>query len=599
MFRWRFQPQEVRVPRLFNNVSEFTQFVRDLISKLARSFPLLAVASVAVAATPTVTILSPKVGSDSGSPVFYEAYATSATCASGINSMRIYSAPGVDAFSIYGAHIETFLPLSAGTYSTVVQAWDNCGGVGKATIDITVNSNAGVSVFLPKGSSANIPVHIAASAQNLECAAGINAIRIYTGNAIAPYTVDSNQVNTFVNLLPGSYDLTVQAWDNCGHVYKAPLTETAAGAADGYLYTTTASTAGTNTSNEIAEFTITDGALKNPNGSGNPPTFPAANGATSVVVDPGGWFVYTLTSSALYGYQIDQSNGHLTYLPGSPFQLNGNGPSSMAIDPNGNFLFVTYSSTNTVESYQINRSSGDLKEIESVAGSGGMNAVTTDFTGQYVYADNNNNDAVTVWGWAINPNNGTLTPVPGSPYNVPAGNYGGLTMSSTMLLGTPAQPLLYVLIGGPANPLMGYAVNFGTGALTDTPGYDPSSCDECGTIVADNQGRWLWGSSSAPTNPPQNWFEVLEIGTNGTIGSIQYDPISDALELYTLAEDGSGQYLYGSGLNCPNGSCDPSTGTVTSWKLGDGGAPTALSGPLSTGSNAIAYGLGVAPKHGG
>jgi DNA-binding beta-propeller fold protein YncE len=503
----------------------------------------------------------------------------------------------VNAFTIYGAHIETFIPLSAGTYSTVVQAWDNCGGIGKATVDIAVNSEAGVSVFLPKGSSAGIPVHIAASAQNPGCSTGINAIRIYTGNGIAPYTVESDQVNTFVNLLPGAYDLTVQAWDNCGHVYKAPLTETAVGAADGYLYATTSTQSGTNTSNEIAEFTINNGVLANPNGTGKPPSFPAASGATSIVVDPGGWFVYALTSSALYGYQIDQSNGHLTYLPGSPFQLNGNGPTGMAIDPNGNFLFVSYSSTNTVECYQINRSSGDLKEIENGFGSGGINQVTTDFTGQYVYADNNNIDEVTVWGWAINPNNGHLTPTPGSPYEVPAGNYNGGSLTSTMLpSGSPASPVLYMQIGGPSNPQMAYIVDFGTGALTDTPGYDPYGCDECGPILADNHGKWIWGSSAAPVSSPQNWFEILSIQSNGSgYGTTETSSTGD-LYLYALAEDGTGLYLYASGMNCPNGSCDAAAGTVTSWKLSDG-VPTALT-TLDTGSNATAYGMGVARKSG-
>jgi hypothetical protein len=431
--------------------------------------------------------------------------------------MRIYTAPGVNAYTVYGAHIETFVPLSAGSYSTVVQAWDNCGGIGKTSVDIKVNSDAGVSVFLPQGSSADIPVHIAASAQNTDCPTGINAIRIYTGNSIAPYTVESDWVNTFVNLLPGAYDVTVQAWDNCGHVYKAPLAETAVGAADGYLYTTTASTAGTNTANEIAEFTINDGVLTNPNGGGNPPTFAAASGATSIVVDPGGWFVYALTSSALYGYQIDQSNGNLTYMPGSPFQLNGNGPAGLAIDTNGNFLFVSYNSTNTVEVYQINRSSGDLVEIESGTGAGGMNFVTTDFTGQYLYADNFSDNSLTVWGWAVNPNNGHLTAVPGSPYNLPEGNYNGGTMTSTMLpSGSPASPVLYMQTYTPGNPQMAYIVDFGTGALTDTPGYDPYGCDECGPILADNQGKWIWGGSAAPVIPPQNWFEILSINSNGS-----------------------------------------------------------------------------------
>lgn len=579
--------------------SRFSPIGQPFTHNLGRliCFGVLFGLATAAFGSPAITILSPKIGADAGSPVFYEAYATSPTCARGINAMRIYSAPGVDAFDTYGAHIETFIALSSGNHSTVVQAWDNCGGVGKTTVDVTVNSNAGVSVFLPKGSSAGIPVHIAASAQNPACTAGINAIRIYTGSGVSPYTVESDHVNTFVNLLPGSYDLTVQAWDNCGNVFKTPLRETAVGAADGYLYATTA-TSGANSADEIAEFRIKSGVLSNPNGTGKPPSFPAASGASSIVVDPGGWFVYALTSSALYGYQIDQTNGHLIYLPGSPFPLNGNGPTAMAIDPNGNFLFVTYNSTNTVECYRINRSSGDLTEIQSVTGSGGMNQVTTDFTGQYVYADNNSNDSVTVWGWAINPNNGNLTAVPGSPYAVPQGNYNGGALTSTMLPSdSPAQPLLYVQIGGPSNPQMGYGVNFGTGALTDTPGYDPYTCDECGPILADNQGRWIWGFSMAPTNPPQTWFETLTIGPNGTVNKAAgMNPMSN-LVLPALAEDGTGLYLYASGENCPDGSCQIPMGAVTSWKL-DNGIPTALSGPLSTGSNVIASGMGVARKSG-
>ena len=512
--------------------------------------------------------------------------------------MRIYSAPGVNAFTVYGAHIETFIPLTAGSHSTVVQAWDNCGGVGKATVDLTVNSEAGISVFLPSNTSAGTPVHIAASAQNPDCSAGINAIRIYTANGIAPYTVESDQVNAFVNLLPAAdYNLTLIAWDNCGHTYKYDFVETAVGAADGYLYATTSTQLGTDTSNEIAEFAINGGVLSNPNGTGNPPSFAAASGATSIVVDPGGWFVYALTSSAIYGYQVDQGNGHLTYLPGSPFPMSGNGPTGIAIDPNGNFLFVSYKATNTVECFQINRSSGDLKEIENVSGSGGINQVTTDFTGQYVYADNASDHSVTVWGWAINQNNGHLTPVPGSPYNVPQGNYEGGTLTSTMLpSGSPGSPVLYMQMGGPANPQMAYLVDFGTGALTDTPGYDPYGCDECGPILADNHGKFIWGSSGAPTDPPQNWFEILSIASDGSgYGPTQTSSTGD-LYLYALAEDGTGLYLYASGMNCPNGSCDPATGAVTSWKLSDG-VPSALT-TLNTGSNAPAYGLGVARKSG-
>src|SRR6266550_1916350 len=109
-------------------------------------------------AAPTVTVIAPKAGASAGSPVFYEAYATSAACTKGIAAMRIYTADHVGAYTVNGAHIETFIKLNPGTYNTVVQAWDNCGGVGKTTVSLTVTSTAGVTVFLPNVPSPSAPV---------------------------------------------------------------------------------------------------------------------------------------------------------------------------------------------------------------------------------------------------------------------------------------------------------------------------------------------------------------------------------------------------------------------------------------------------------
>jgi hypothetical protein len=501
--------------------------------------------------------------------------------------MRIYTAPGVSAYTVDGAHIETFITLAVGSYSTVVEAWDNCGGVAKKTVDITVNSDAGLSVFLPSSSSIGIPVHVAASAQNPDCSGGISSIRIYTASGMAPYTIDSDQLNAFVNLLPGTYDLTVQAWDNCGHVYKAPLTETATGAADGYLYATA--------SDAVAEFTIKNGALTNPNGSSNnPPTFPAASDAYSIAVDPGNWFVYVPTASGIYGYQIDQSNGNLWNVPGSPFPLNGSGAADLVVDPNGNFLFVSYNSSTSVGEYQINRSSGALTATASETISGGIFAVTTDFTGQYVYADNYNSSEAEVWGWAINPNNGALAAVPGSPSTLPSGDSYGEAMTTTMLpSGSPASPVLYVVSAG--SEVVSYMVNFGTGALSGTAGNDSNGCQYCVNILADNQARWVWAISPEPMvelPPPQNWFDLLTIASQGSGSGFAVEGNTYTENLFSIAEDGSGLYLYGGGENSNSNG-----GVVTSWKVNDDGDPTALTGPLNTGSTASAN-LAVAVKHG-
>jgi hypothetical protein len=99
--------------------------LRSAVRGLTCAIPLLL--AVAAYSESTITVISPKAGISGGSPVFYEAYATSAGCAKGIASMRIYSAPGVNAYTVNGAHIETFISLSAGSYSTTVQTWDNCG----------------------------------------------------------------------------------------------------------------------------------------------------------------------------------------------------------------------------------------------------------------------------------------------------------------------------------------------------------------------------------------------------------------------------------------------------------------------------------------
>jgi hypothetical protein len=140
---------------------------------------LLITSSLAVAAGPTITVASPANNGRVGSPVYFDATASTATCAAGISAVRIYSAPGVSAFTTSGFHLETFVTLTSGTYNTVIQAWDNCGNVTKVARTITVTSKPGVSVFLPEAGANTTPVHFAVSAQNPACAGGMAAVRIY------------------------------------------------------------------------------------------------------------------------------------------------------------------------------------------------------------------------------------------------------------------------------------------------------------------------------------------------------------------------------------------------------------------------------------
>jgi hypothetical protein len=551
--------------------------------------------ALAVAA-PTITVISPVAGSDSGSPVFYEAYATS-TCVNGIDTMRIYSAPGVDAYTSSGQHIETFIPLAPGTYSTVVQVWDNCGNVSKTTVNITVSSTPGISIFLPSGKTAAMPFHFAASVQNSTCSAGIKAMRIYTAGGTSPYTVLANSLDTFVNLPSGTYSPTVQAWDNCGNVFRANLELSNSGGGDAYLYVSNAD------QNAVALFNISNGVISNPNGSGDPPLFTYGTGA--IAVDPGSWFTYVLSvdstdgSSIIESAEINQLNGYPNGFGGEN-EVFGTNANDIAIDPNGNFLFIVVD--NTLGVYQIDRSSGWLTYKQGYPASGGLYSVTVDFTGQYVYAMNNNFDSAEIWGYKINQDNGALTAVPGSPYTVDSGvASSGVALASTMI-GGPASIYLYAATEAAGYPLVGYAVDYTTGALTEVPGY-PGDFDQLirsqQGMIADIHSNWIWGTAQAPTVPPQNWFDVAGLNSNGSLSSKSEDVEPANMGMYVLTQDGSvsESYLYAGGWSgiCPS-TC---TGGVTSWTISSDGDLTLLSGPLNTGSQTgQVYGIGVARKSG-
>lgn len=99
---------------------------------------LLCLFALSVCSFAGVSVSSPGSGSTVGSPVHFVASATT-NCSAGVSSMGIYTAPSVLAYKVSGATLNTSLTLSNGTYNTVVQEWDKCGGASKTPITITVS----------------------------------------------------------------------------------------------------------------------------------------------------------------------------------------------------------------------------------------------------------------------------------------------------------------------------------------------------------------------------------------------------------------------------------------------------------------------------
>lgn len=93
-----------------------------------------------------VSVSSPANNSTVTSPVDFVATATT-TCPKGVGSMGIYTAPYQLAYAVGGASLNHNLSLSPGTYETVVEEWDNCGGAATTPVKITVTGGSGGGSF--------------------------------------------------------------------------------------------------------------------------------------------------------------------------------------------------------------------------------------------------------------------------------------------------------------------------------------------------------------------------------------------------------------------------------------------------------------------
>jgi hypothetical protein len=514
-------------------------------------------------AAPTITVVSPKLGATTGSPIYYEAYASSSTCANGISAMRIYSAPSVPVFTTSGSHIETFINLDPGTYTTVINAWDNCGSVATTTINIFVTANSGVTVFLPSSSSASVPIHVTASAQNSSCSGGISAMRIYTASGVTPYTIDSNQLDAFISLAPGSYDLVVQAWDNCGNVFKSSLTETATAVPDQYLYGVDPT--------YIYEFPLTNG-LVGALAQVTKPTGAQYSELFGLLADPGGDFVYVSgagSTGLIFGYQIDRQTGNLFPVPGSPFDVD---LGSVLLDPNGQFLYavspIDGNTPITLSSYRINRSNGELVlSTSTTLPAPSALAVGINYTGAYVFLTSvpQNSSTQEISAYSVNTNDGAFSQVDG-PYSIPG------TAEPNWSAPISAWKYLYQgqVYDAAQQQLWAYEIG-SDGALTMVPGSPfPEGLDSYSSPLADWLTRYVWTTGATTANGNLIYTSPIN-GSTGALGTATF--VSTGSFFYDdLTEDHSGEYLYSGGSELTS-QCTAYDGpfcpdAVGSWTIG-------------------------------
>jgi hypothetical protein len=185
-------------------------------------------ASLAPAAFAGVTVTAPANGVTVQGSVNYVASATT-SCSKGVASMGIYTAPGVLAYVVNGASLNTTLTLSPGTYNTVVEDWDYCGGAGTTPIIISVSAQSGVYVTSPaNNSTVSSPANFSATATTT-CSKGVASMGIYTAPGQLAYVVSGASLNTGLPFGAGKYNTVVEEWDKCGGAATTPITITVKG----------------------------------------------------------------------------------------------------------------------------------------------------------------------------------------------------------------------------------------------------------------------------------------------------------------------------------------------------------------------------------
>jgi len=154
-----------------------------------------------------------------------------------------------------------------------------------------------------------------------------------------------------------------------------------------------------------------------------PPTSPTSSGGNSpqgIRVTPDGNFVVVVNqaTNSVSVFSLNSGTGALTEVSGSPF-ATGNLPNPVAIDPSSKFVFVGNTGAGSLSAYTID-SAGGLKLTGTpiqLAANSQPSSIAVDPAGKFVYVSIAPQQLA---GFALDPNTGALTPIPGSPFSVGA-----------------------------------------------------------------------------------------------------------------------------------------------------------------------------------
>ena len=254
-------------------------------------------------------------------------------------------------------------------------------------------------------------------------------------------------------------------------------------------------------------------------------------------------------------FTVNPTTGALTAVAGGAVTADVN-PSAIAVDPTGQFAYVSNGGASDVSIFIVDPVAGVLTLKGNIysPGTGGQSIAVAP-SDNYLYVAGFGNPSGSVYAFTLNPDSGSLTAVPSSPY--PAGNTP---------YGLAVDPASQFVFASTAFTHFLYAYTIGSdGSLTQVAG-DP--------FVA---GAGSYGVVTYPLGTASGGFVYTANSALNSISSFSYDNTGNLTELpgspfavgsqpKGIAIDAAGKFLYATNYadsSVSTMSIDPQSGVLT------------------------------------
>jgi 6-phosphogluconolactonase (cycloisomerase 2 family) len=207
------------------------------------------------------------------------------------------------------------------------------------------------------------------------------------------------------------------------------------------------------------------------------------------------------------------------------------------------FAYVANALSNTISIYTVNVKTGQLCDNGYVLAGSGMVTVAVDPSGRFAYGAG----AGGIFAYTINAGTGSLTPVAGSPYAIPAETY------PVTITVDPSGRFVYLTTQDTTNvngSISGYSIDGATGALTVITGSPFETGEGPGPIAIDPLGKFLYvGNEDDSPGGDVTGFTID--GTTGALTTMAGSPFLSGSGALTVVIAPSGKFGYVTAYGSP------------------------------------------------